>query len=432
MYILDIVVFNIKKELSVLSYWTNINCEVGDCIEIYIGKRLAQGVILNKQDLINNKYDIKKSSVQFRKINKVIKSGFINKDLLININNIARKNCLYTAQILETMLDNQSLELLSSININNTSDKNINYKKNNLIIYYPTIAELDRAYKDISQIFSQLKVKINIYKNHSKVKRLNKDYLINNINTIQNSVILSLPSLIPIIASDEYRPIIIASSESKYYENIKNINTKSILIDILKSLNKEVIMTDNIISVDTMYKLQNNELEIYNQNINQLMNTNLANKLRLVDRHSETIDRQGGYLPSEYIFSDKVLNLINKKISAGEPLIIMSLRKGSWTTSICRDCHTIIKCPTCKSTLVYYEMGKYFYCPYENIKYKIDENKLFRCSYCDSWRIDMLGITTQSIYNYLTNRYKDKNLNILITDTDIDKTNKQRIDKYNK
>ena len=422
MYIIEIAVFNIKKELSILTYWTNIPCEIGDMVEIFINKRLGSGVIIEKRDLNNNKSEIRKSDLQFRKINKILKKGFINYELLYSLKDIANKHCLSITQILETFLNNQSIDILSNIDIQQN--------KNNLIIYYPTISVLNQAYRDLSELLKRLSIKntnIKIYRNHSKTKKSEKDLFLNNLKEINNSIILSLPSLLPAIVCGN-RPIIIANSESRYYENINGLNNKSLLIDIYKSLNKEIILTDNIMSIDTFYKLQNGELEIYNEVIEEEMNQSIHNKLKIIDRKEEKKIAEDNNTPQEYLFSDKILDYFDKKIKNNESFIIWTLRAGDWTTSVCRDCGEIIKCPSCEARLVYYENNKYFYCVKENKKYKIEEGKLFRCSYCNSWRIDMLGITTQSIYKYLNKRYNE--INIHISDNDTDKTDKQKIDKY--
>ncbi|MCX8513607.1 MAG: hypothetical protein ORN26_00915, partial [Candidatus Pacebacteria bacterium] len=126
MYILEIAVFNIKKELSILSYWTMSACNIGDFVEINIGKRIGKGIILSVQDMKSNKLFIRKSDFQFRKINRIIKKQFVSEKIINILQNIASKNALSISDILDNLLSSYSLEILSNLLI----DDNQNNKSN--------------------------------------------------------------------------------------------------------------------------------------------------------------------------------------------------------------------------------------------------------------------------------------------------------------
>ena len=428
MYILEIAVFNIKKELSILSYWTMSPCNIGDLVEISIGKRIGKGIILSVADMNKNKLFIRKSDFQLKKINKIIKKQFISERIINILQNIASKNALSISDILDNFLSEYSLQILSDLSIDDN-----NNKSTNLIIYYPTILELNSAYEDfqkyiIENNFSDYKV----YKLHSDLTEKRKQSLIENLHNMQKSIILSTPSLLPSIVKDA--SIILASSESKHYVknfNNKRLNTKGILIDFYTELGRDIIMTDNIISVGTMYNINNRELELLNKEITN-KNKTKNKKIYFINRDKEKKDLADKNIKTkqdEYILSPVILDIIEERIKNKEKIIIWNLRKGDWTSSVCKDCGEIVKCHNCDTKLVYYDKDKYYFCPKEKIKYNINTQELFTCSYCGGWRIEMLGITTGGLYNYFLNKYK--NTNIYIIDSDNTKTDRQIINKYN-
>ena len=93
-------------------------------------------------------------------------------------------------------------------------------------------------------------------------------------------------------------------------------------------------------------------------------------------------------------FTLEVINAIRKRIENKQQTMILINRRGYSPIYICRDCHSVAKCPNCNIPLVYHKKDDTLRCHYCN--YKILKND-YKCL-CGSSTFTSLGYGTERAY----------------------------------
>lgn len=115
----------------------------------------------------------------------------------------------------------------------------------------------------------------------------------------------------------------------------------------------------------------------------------------------------------------KTLTTIEKALIEKGTIIIFTPRKGLAPLSVCQDCGTVVVDPQDQKTpLVLYEKttSKGVLRFYQNPRTGKKFETVDACATCDGWRIKTLGISTQSMKQYLEKVLKKKNTPIYIID----------------
>ena len=93
-------------------------------------------------------------------------------------------------------------------------------------------------------------------------------------------------------------------------------------------------------------------------------------------------------------FTLDVINAIRKRIENKEQTMILINRRGYSPIYICRDCHSVSKCPNCNIPLVYHKKDDTLRCHYCNYKVLKSEYKCL----CGSSTFTSLGYGTERAY----------------------------------
>jgi len=122
-------------------------------------------------------------------------------------------------------------------------------------------------------------------------------------------------------------------------------------------------------------------------------------------------------------FSEETRTILEQKTK--EHLFIYVARKGLAPTVSCQDCGTLVTCNECNAPVVLYSAKK-----------TITEESMFRCnqcgtsrkalekcSYCDGWRLQMIGVGTESIALEIMKKYPNRT--VFIIDREHTKTHAQ-------
>jgi primosomal protein N' (replication factor Y) len=120
--------------------------------------------------------------------------------------------------------------------------------------------------------------------------------------------------------------------------------------------------------------------------------------------------------------SDELHEVIKDATKSSKKLFILAPRRGLAPLTVCRDCKTPVLCTSCDTpiTLRKTKSGER-----EFLCYKCGESQDSdtTCTYCNSWRLDTLGIGIEMLEAELTKHYKD--VPIHKVDKQTTKTDKQ-------
>jgi len=94
------------------------------------------------------------------------------------------------------------------------------------------------------------------------------------------------------------------------------------------------------------------------------------------------------------LISPELRELITSSAKRNKSLLLVVARKGYATTTVCRDCGSILYCPNCSTPLVLFARREREYvCNYCTSKFAADQ----RCSTCGGWKLEPHGIATQRV-----------------------------------
>lgn len=122
---------------------------------------------------------------------------------------------------------------------------------------------------------------------------------------------------------------------------------------------------------------------------------NLQNRFNNADlAHVTVVDmREEFYRESRTIFSNTLVNAINKTLDDKKQVILLMNRRGFFTSVQCKTCGELIKCPNCDIPMIYHASDKTVKCHWCNTSKTVPE----LCDSCKSPEIKMGGMGTQRI-----------------------------------
>ena len=177
-------------------------------------------------------------------------------------------------------------------------------------------------------------------------------------------------------------------------EDMIRYNAKNVALWRGKAHNCAVLLGSATPSITSYYKASEGEyklLELPNRIFDQPMP-----RVQIVDMKEEMI--RGNYS----VFSDAMMELIQRTLADGNQMIILLNRRGYSTFVMCRDCGETIMCPHCEVAMVYHQAGEELRCHYCEHHEPIPTI----CPKCHSKKIKFFGSGTQKVEEELRRHFK--------------------------
>jgi primosomal protein N' (replication factor Y) len=145
-------------------------------------------------------------------------------------------------------------------------------------------------------------------------------------------------------------------------------------------------------SIETFYKTQNGDYKLFN--LNERLTGGTLPKVHVVDLREEL--RNG----NRTIFSDKLRDLMEERLSKKEQIMLFINRRGVAGFISCRSCGNVIKCPHCDVSLTEHRNGRLYchYCAYSMPKPSV-------CPQCGSSYIAGFRVGTEQIEDVVKKMY---------------------------
>ncbi len=336
MYICELLPLKTTKKIDTLSYFTSLQINVGDLVEINMNNQILNAIVLNYKDIRQAKTEIRASDFKIKKITKVLKEKYISGELLEESHKLSTLLGTSINNLFNTMLP---ISLLESIIFEKRVQKEEGRAKLGLL------EDNNQNTHYISPTQKEVKV-LEKEKKNNKIK----------INA-------STPSL-SFLSNQNINKVIITKKNSKhYYSTFKNIDTKKCIEYFCNLLNIEVIYEEEL-----------------SKNI----------EIKVTEINEET------KLESIYFTKDN-FNKIKLYLKENKKIALYTPRLGNSTSIACEDCKSIQKCSTCTKPYTLKkelkqdgEVSNFLFC--NMCKTKTELKNILKCSYCKSFRLLPLGI----------------------------------------
>ncbi len=114
------------------------------------------------------------------------------------------------------------------------------------------------------------------------------------------------------------------------------------------------------------------------------------------------IDMKEEYKKGYNILSEELVNKIKDRIKKQEQIMLLLNRRGYTTITICKNCGYIHKCPACDLPYTFHKKNNCYICHYCGSMTK----PLNKCPECQSSNMDLKGMGTEKLEQYLQDLFK--------------------------
>lgn len=433
-----------------LTYFTAKDIKTGDIATIPFRKKNILGLVISAEDVSGDKMNIKDLNFNLRKVvnikeNSIFRKEFLESALLVSKYFVINKNVGVASFIPSVFIEHYDNISLSLKNIPASLDleKNISTKikteklllqlpfterisiyktlirenfalKKSIFIVLPTEQEIEKFSESLSRGIEQF-----TYKIHSGLSTKKTLKLIKEASNSSHPVLILGTAPYLVIPRFDIGVVILEHESSNAYRTISKpqIDLRIFVETFASKIKAKFIMSDTLLRFETLARRDTDNL----QSMHPI---------------SFRIDFSGEIdIESPRTLADKKFTIINEKtiteikntIRHEGNVFLFSLRKGLATMTICRDCSTMLGCPTCGAPVVLYlsRDGSKRILSCNKCKVAIDPDTT--CKNCGSWNLLPLGIGTDTVAEYLKDvsaqSEKNEKIKILKLDKESAKTN---------
>lgn len=390
-----------------LSYFSKDDVNPGDLVEVSIKRRICKALVLSVHDAQSDRQSLRQSSFNLKKINSVVIKEFLHPKLWGALS--YSSSCLIRSLgvIIYDLLSERSFAALTPLTVptgnkgfelllleQSYENRIIRYKtairesfskKKSLLIFFPTIIDLEQAKAELSRGIDDYVVTL-----HSSLteKQFSESH-ITLTTEVHPLLILSTPSLLPWVRSD-LGSIILEREHSHYYytHGDNGYDMRLVLESLARGSQLPCTLGSHMLSLRAhmLYK-QKNAVESMQL---QYRNDTPLSIIPMSDDNRTT---------SPYL-SRQVLHMVHEaKLSNKGHYFLYAHRKGMYPTTVCSDCGTLYTCAKCNRPYVLHKIaGKRTYVCHgcEHIVH-LDEDTTLACRHCGGWRMATLGIATKGV-----------------------------------
>lgn len=395
-----------------LSYFSKIEVSPGDLVEVTIRKRVCRALVLQVVDAQEEKQSLKHASFVTKKISKVLIKEFLHPKLwqalsyassymLRNIGTLVYDLLLeksfdnltsltvpqdargFELLLLEQNYENRMLRLKTTI-------REMFSKKKSLVIFFPTITDIENAKDILSKGIEEYVVSL-----HSGLTDKQYEASYHTLQTSSHSLlILTTPSILPWIRNDLGLIVIEREHSSYYYTHGEQGYDMRMVIELLaKASSVPCLLGSHMLSLRAhMYYQAKDAVEVMPL---QFRNDSNITVVPMIDDNRTS---------SPY-FSRQALEIIHTtKLTSKGHIFLYAHRKGMYPTTVCSDCGELFTCTVCNRPYVLHKIGgvRTYVCHGCEAIIQLNEDTSLSCRYCGGWRMATLGIATGGVEEILT------------------------------
>ncbi|MBP6948902.1 MAG: hypothetical protein KBC41_03565 [Candidatus Pacebacteria bacterium] len=396
-----------------LSYFAKDDVDAGDLVEITIKRRVCRALVLSACNAEEERQSLRHASFNLKKISKVITKEFLHPKIWKSLEYTS--SCLLRpiGTIIYDFLSEKSFEVLTTIIVpketkgfelllleQNYDTRMARYKtmvresfskKKTLVIFFPTVTDLENAKKMLSRGIEEYVITL-----HSSLTE--KQYKESHIHLKENThplLILSTPSLLPWVRED--LGIVVIEREHSHYYYSYGENGYDMRV-VLESLAKE----SDIPCVLGSHMLSLRAHMLYKQrNAHEIVPLQYRNDSEIVMIPMQEDEHKTG---SPYISREALKLLHIMKTEEHGHFFLYAHRKGMYPTTICSDCGTLFTCPSCNRPYILHKIAgvRTYMCHGCEHVVHVDEDVTLACTHCGGWRMSLLGISTGGVEEELS------------------------------
>jgi primosomal protein N' len=412
MYLLTVSPLATGIPYEELSYFSKTEVHPGDLVEITVRKRVCKALVLEVTDAQNEKQSLKHASFVTKKILKVSVKEFLHPKIWATLSYSSSYMLRSIGSIIYDLLSEKSFDELGQLVVpdeergfelllleQNYENRMLRYKttiremfskKKSLVLFFPTITDLENAKDVLSKGIDDYVVCL-----HGSLT--DKQYT-SSLSRLKGEehplLILTTPSLLPWMRHDLGIVVIEREHSYYYYTHGDNGYDMRVILELLaRASSIPCLLGSHMLSLRShMLFKKKDAVEIM-----PLQFRNDAN----VTVVPMTEDNRTG---SPYLSKIALQFLRDVKVAKRGHLFLYAHRKGMYPTTICSDCGELFTCNTCHRPYVLHKIAgvRTYVCHGCESIIQLNEETSLSCRYCGGWRMMTLGIATTGIEEELS------------------------------
>lgn len=437
-----------------LAYFSAQEVTIGTLVTIPFGNRSIKGVVVDSQPVRDLKGSIKQQQYALRNVTTIHRDS----SLPFGIFAAAQKTAHYYVQpigsLLRTMLPTSLFDYYCSHphhaeKVKKTTPSNIQslqvpfheriswYKttvRENLArhastcIIVPTVIMAEKIAAHLNTGIADRMVVL-----HSKKT---KKYLESNLPrlvTDKNPVVVIATAPFITIDRDDWDTLIIESSSSSHYRYTfggLSFDMRYFIEQIARHQGNRLVFADTLLDVSIVDRITKRTIT----SVRTTWHIERPEDFQLLDMKNIIPAIPGVkkiFSPLHETTIEKIHVALKQKFS----VLLITGRKGFAPITVCSDCSTAVTCPTCSTPLVLHRTKKdasdahaprIYMCHHcMTVTKPID-----RCSTCSSWKLTGLGISTDSLYDAVTQEFPETTVTVCDGDTTTQSSLQKTIDHW--
>jgi primosomal protein N' (replication factor Y) (superfamily II helicase) len=390
-----------------LSYFSKDTIETGDLVEIAIKRRICKALVLDAQDAREDRQSLRHASFNLKKVNKVVTKHFLPPKLWGALSFSSSYLLQPLGTIIYDLLSEKSFDTLTAVSLPTdakgfelllleqsyenritrykTTIRESFSKKRTLVMFFPTITDLEYARDELSRGIEDYVVTLHSGLTEKQYKDVQKQ-ITENPHPL---LILSTPSILPWIRKD-LGLVIIEREHSHYYytHGDQGYDTRFVIEQLARASSIPCLLGSHMLSLRAhmLYK---------SKDAHEIMPLQFRNDspISIIPMHDENKSA------SPYLSRTTLSILHNAKVTERGHFFLYAHRKGMYPTTVCSDCGTLFTCPTCNRPYVLHKIAgiRTYVCHgCENIV-QLNDDTTLACRHCGGWRMQTLGIATAGV-----------------------------------
>jgi primosomal protein N' (replication factor Y) (superfamily II helicase) len=431
-----------------LSYFTSSEVKIGSVVKVPLRKKTIPAIVVSIEDVADVKAEIKNASYETRKIEKIKSASLLLPEFMAAVAESALFFASTSGSVLHSVVPKIIIDEVTKIDIEVKNLKSVRVHEKLVIqsddeeryatykslireefakgysVFFclPTIQDIKKAHEKLSKGIEQYTFVLHsLLAQKEQIETWNKAS-----NEEHPSLIISTGSFLGIPRND-IGTIIVDKENTRSYKNQSRpfIDIRIFAENLAEKIKAKIIFGDLLLRTETVWR--HNESEIFEVAPLKFRSLTTATPqlINMREPVSNSITgKKEDKEPKFRLFSDELLDLIQKNQINDENLFIFVARRGLSPSTVCGDCGSLVKCNTCGAPTVLHKASheNFFLC------HRCGEHRsaMEKCNDCQSWRLSAFGIGIEAVEEELKERFP--NIKIFKIDSDSASTQKKAND----
>jgi primosomal protein N' (replication factor Y) len=421
MFIIEIIPIGRGISTDSLSYFTSKQIPIGSVVNIPLRKKVVSGIVISTTKASDMKGEIKSADFTLKKIEGIKSSYSFIPEFMEMVREVAEYYATSPGSVLNILLPKYILSNINKLEggagqtkktssiheryaVQGDNDERYSTWKGlirqefargkSIMFILPTIEDTSYIYSLISKGIEEYSFIL-----HGSITPKKIVDTWNNIMKEKHPVVIVATGGFLSIPRNDIETIVLESENSRSYkiQSRPHLDIRNVCEIFAQKKGVKIFFSDILLRIETLWRESENEI---------VQATPF--KFRSLSTTEDTLVDMKSYKSSGSAFtvvSDEVKDMILSTKNNSEHMIILATRRGLSPNTVCGDCQTIVTCNKCSTPVVLHSKdGKNFFMCHRCGDRRSSEEY---CKNCGSWKLGLVGIGIDLVYQTITTEYPD-------------------------